>query len=266
MRTLASLAIASTLACTLTLAFVGCGTSKTSSGKTQDSGVDSGSSQPSAMKPRPDGGTSAKPDAAISSGTLMEGEQCQLPSDCMKGLICAAGNNGSVSANFCARACTTSSDCGTESCYSQTGLDADAHCVNIIREEFADCGLADTSVCGQPLTCLYGQTSALGICITLCDLATGDDAGTSSGSACASDQICLGNIVASDTQGVCGKMAARGDACGVDKGTFCSDTDICAPEDATDASSASRCYEDCTDTSKCSSGKCTSFHSIAYCK
>ncbi|HEX7480508.1 MAG TPA: hypothetical protein VF331_22095 [Polyangiales bacterium] len=217
-------------------------------------------------------------DGSVEAGAgLKEGDLCQMASDCNVGLACVTDSNGFGTTGICARACTSDTDCGTEICYSQTGMAADAHCVNVLRTQFVICGSGDTSICARPLTCLYDPKSTLGRCVNICPLATAatddgglNDAGVTADSGAASNpcdtnQTCLTDILSSTTEGVCAQHAARSKLCGSAMGIFCEGTDLCAPDDPTNPSSPRHCREDCTSTNKCSQGTCTSVGSLGVC-
>ncbi len=263
---------------------LGCSSDKKKSAAPVDASVDGSAAF--------DSGPAADAAAAADGGTATEGSQCVKTADCGKGLSCVSDFNGSIMVGICARACASDTDCGTERCFSETGNAADAHCVNVVRKEFGTCGLASTSVCGQPLLCLYySRTSAEGLCVNLCMLppapvdAGTDDAGAEDGGTvakkdagaanqdagtanlCSTSQTCLSGIVDSPNhdKGLCGTTAARGKACGLEMGIFCDTGDICEYDAPGSSTAARHCYQDCTTTNKCDKGTCTPDGSLGYC-
>ena len=172
---------------------------------------------------------------------------------------------GGAPVGVCAAACEVDGDCDGGQCISYTGAAADAHCVNVVEEEYEVCGVADTSVCSEELTCLDFPDLPVGVCVSLCaiDGAGGDDAGVDGPplvSECSGGQSCIEGILADPTagEGVCGMLVERGALCGLDIGLYCPEGDVCAPEDPDDENSAGRCFQDCsTGTgSECEEGTC----------
>lgn len=229
---------------------------------------------PGVRPPRGDGGTT--PGGADGGGVVGEGEEgapCQATADCGTGLSCV--DSGGFSLGVCARPCTQDTDCGLELCVSRSGLEADAHCENVQRAEFAYCGAVETAICGEPRTCLYTTPGVpLGVCVSICAVdgapAAGDeDAGTSV-VACAAAQSCVDVDLqdeADGNKGFCAERAARGAECGIDLGKICEDVDICAPKDpAAKMPEDFRCREDCTMSGTCAAGTCTDVRGeFAYC-
>lgn len=212
-------------------------------------------------------------DAAIASDE--EGQPCQSANDCHSGLSCVASplvDQQGNSIGICARGCSTAIDCqNMEQCISYTGLGQDAHCANVVTEEFGPCGATETSICGGDLQCLIPLNAAAGHCVKTCSLNTAveADAGTEEdGGAdvtmppgapdCSASQMCIDDGL--DPQlhlGVCGTLTARGQECGSAHGLFCGPSDFCGPENPADANSTLRCFQDCSNGQKCDQGACT---------
>jgi hypothetical protein len=237
---------------------VGCGD--------DDSGGDDGAS------PR-DSGTDA--DASFGDRPGDEGWPCGAVDPCNGDLVCAATpfRDGDMTIGVCAEACDPSGNCDDGECISYTGEPADAHCVNVIDEEYEFCGVADTSVCSRELTCLYFPDQPVGVCVMICAADDGADAGVDAPGVtgmCSGEQSCIEGVLSDPEpgEGVCGALVERGESCGLDTGRYCGEGDICAPEDPDDASSAWHCFQDCsTQTgSDCEEGTCTLLgNQFAYC-
>ncbi len=221
-----------------------------------------------------DGGAATGGDGGIDVGEGEEGFPCLTEADC--GLSTEGTQLSCVASGFqefgvCARSCTSDNDCGTEVCrIAPGGAAADAHCVNLLNEEFALCGIVETSDCADAagLSCLYLPDSPYGVCTTLCT-SSSDDAGVAD-PICDADQFCRGGIVGmqtpDDPDGVCGMHAARGEVCGIFEGSFCNDGDLCAPEDPADEESAFICRQDCTEAGTvCETGTCTQLQGAFFC-
>jgi hypothetical protein len=223
--------------------------------------------------PDPDGGSGVGGgDASVGEGE--EGFPCLTMDDCGMSaegaqLTCVA--SGFQDFGVCARSCTSDNDCGTEVCrIAPGGTAADAHCVNLLNEEFALCGIVETSDCADAagLVCLYLPDAPYGVCTTLCT-SSGDDGGVPD-PICDDDQFCRGGIVGmstpDDPDGVCGTHAARGEVCGIFEGAFCNTGDLCAPEDPADDATAFICRQDCTDADvMCDTGTCTQLQGSFFC-
>ena len=216
--------------------------------------------------PELDGG--AGNDAAV--GDLVEGAPCLTTAECEDGLACV--ESGFANFGVCARSCASDDDCGGETCVSISGAPADAHCINLINEEFELCGVIDTSNCAPAagLTCLYLPDVPYGVCTTLCS-SGGDDAGAPN-DACDADQFCRGGIVSTNQpgqeDGICGAHASRGETCGIFEGAFCDPGDVCAPASlpVTDDTEFV-CRQDCTeDPDSCADGTtCTMHQGFFFC-
>ena len=203
-----------------------------------------------------------------------EGWPCTSAKPCLEGLICAGSpiTIDGIPIGVCGMACQGDMQCSGGSCITYTGAAADAHCANIVDEEFGLCGVADTSLCSDDKTCLYLPGAPVGVCVTLCGLdgapAGDEDAGVGEPvlGGCAAEQACIPDIVTSG-EGVCGTIVERGEECGVDIGMFCSAGDICAFEDPTDENSTLRCFQDCSTTeTPCEEGTCVIVQGMfAYC-
>jgi hypothetical protein len=222
-----------------------------------------------------------------------EGWPCQFQKgECNTGFICVenifADQNGQA-IGVCARECKQGStaDCRSgEMCFSYTGNDADAHCVNLVADEYGVCGVGDTSVCDKKRSCLYFPNSPFGVCVDICSVAggeadagadddggvsqqgTGGSGGSSDAVTCRSGETCVDGVLSDpmSSEGVCGVVVERGGECGIDVGKYCNPGDICAPEDPDDLMSTPRCFENCGDTGMCKQGQCIVVQqSFAYC-
>jgi hypothetical protein len=217
--------------------------------------------------PTPDGGL---PDAGPGDGE--EGFPCSIVDDCgldEDGEQFACVASGGFNFGICARSCTGDEDCGSELCVSYSGLAADAHCIDLVNTEFAECGVVFTSDCAEAagLTCLYLPDQPFGVCSTLC-MSSDEDGGVPD-PVCDEDQFCRGGTVSdngSGIDGVCGTHAARGEECGIFMGAFCGVQDICTPNDIADENSPFSCHQNCTeDGSTCDTGTCTQFRGLFFC-
>jgi len=184
-------------------------------------------------------------------------------------LVCVASG---FSFGVCARSCASDDGGGNELCVSYSGERADAHCINLINEEFAICGVAETSDCLEEagLTCLYLPDLPIGVCSTLCMSGGDTDGGGVPDPICDADQFCRGGIVndnGSGIDGVCGTSAARGEPCGIFMGAFCGDGDVCAPDDPADEESDFSCHQSCSQSgSTCDEGACVQFQRVFFCR
>src|SRR5262245_18930511 len=123
-------------------------------------------------------------DSNTKVGVVREGGPCNAVQGCLAPLRCVASL---FTVNVCGRPCSNEKDCKSgERCYSYSDLPEDGHCVNVVTDEYATCGVSDTSVCGNGRSCLYLPNRASGLCVTTCALdgsATGgagdEDAGMS---------------------------------------------------------------------------------------
>jgi hypothetical protein len=274
-----SIGLGIALACVTALGFA-CGDDDSSSGSngkdaSTPSRAGSGGSTPGlpgVRPPRGDGGTATGADGGGIAGEGEEGAPCQATADCGSGLACV--DSGGFSLGVCARPCKQDTDCGLELCVSRSGLEADAHCENVQRTEFAYCGAVETAICGEPRTCLYTtQGVPLGVCVSICSVdgavASDADAGADV-VACSATQSCIDVELQDETtgnKGFCAEHVARGAECGIDLGKICEDVDICAPKDPAAMTPADfRCREDCTDSGTCTAGTCTDVRGqFAYC-
>ncbi len=217
-------------------------------------------------------------DGDAGAGEGVEGAPCGTAADCTSDLSCVvSGFNFGV----CARPCAGDTDCGTELCASYSGLQVDAHCINVIREEFAYCGVAETSNCSNTLglDCLYLPNLPIGVCVHFCDSGSSDgDGGVSETPvtdggvaipACEGPQTCIANIVEEGTDGIdgiCGTYVNRGEPCGIQLGGFCKEEDLCGNANPEDPDSEDyRCFQDCSVADVCDEGTCTPYRDIAYC-
>lgn len=219
--------------------------------------------------PTPDGGT---PDAGPGEGE--EGFPCATVDDCgsaSDGERFACVSVGGFNFGFCARSCTSNTDCGSETCVSYTGLAQDAHCIDLVNTEFAECGAFFTSDCAEEagLVCLYLPDVPYGVCSTLCT--SSDDDGGVTDPVCDAEQFCRGGIVSdpsgSGVDGICGLRAARGEECGIFMGSFCGEEDLCTPNEPTNEDSLFTCHQECTDDAEaCAAGTtCTQFQGLFFC-
>jgi len=218
--------------------------------------------------PEPDGGAGDAGPPPVGEGE--EGAGCRTAADCMlvDGTQLACVNSGGF--GVCARGCTTDDDCGTEICDSPyTGFAEDAHCIDLVNEEFGLCGGVVTGLCSSDagLTCFLYSDLPLGVCMTQCTTAA-EDAGATD-AMCKADQICVAGVVGGGdgTEGVCGMQAGRGEACGSEMGKFCGAEDVCAPDDPNDMESPITCHQRCTRASDpCDEGACLQFRTSFYCR
>jgi hypothetical protein len=219
------------------------------------------------------GGSLPRRDGGIAEEEGGEGWPCTATEPCNADLRCAAtpfAINGRA-VGVCAVACENSDECEGGECITYSGAAADAHCVDVIDEEYELCGVADTSICSTDLTCLYFPDYPLGVCVALCSIGGGDeDAGAGQPSAtCSGQQTCIDGILADPAanEGVCGTLVDRGEECGLEIGLYCAQGDVCAPENPNDESSAQRCYQDCsTADAECETGTCRLVQGMyAYC-
>jgi hypothetical protein len=214
-----------------------------------------------------DGGSAS----GASSGD--EGTPCDSTHKCANKLTCV--ESLFVNVSICARGCTTKADCANadEVCYTYSGMPKDGHCVNLVTDEYATCGVADTSVCDHR-SCLYLPDEPIGVCIDTCALdgttsgTSDEDAGVAASTAapqgavaCAAAETCIDGTriltSADPNEGVCGIVAKRGESCGIEHGIYCDVADICAPKDPNDLSSAQLCFQDCSAAgTRCDTGKC----------
>lgn len=243
-------------------------------GSSGNAGAGSGGAAglPSGPRPgRPDAGTS-NADAGFDTET--EGFPCGSTSDCKGNLRCVSAGPD-YPFGVCARPCKADADCGLEKCLSLSGTQADLHCVNFERTEFAPCGSLETAACGDPRICLATSNQLpIGVCVSLCAVegsSLDQDAGGLPIRDCATGQMCVDLDTTDPTSpGFCAGRAARGDVCEPDlsDGKLCPDVDICAPIDPTaDPVMDFKCREDCTESGTCANGgKCTDVQGeFAYC-
>lgn len=203
-----------------------------------------------------------------------EGWLCLDADECNAELVCAASpiTASGVPIGVCGRPCDPDEDCADGVCFSYTGRAEDAHCTEVIEEEFALCGVADNSICADETICLYLPGAPVGVCVRLC--ATGsaspgeEDAGVSEPALgeCSAGQTCVEGVVTSG-EGVCGTEVERGAECGIELGLFCESGHICAPEDPRDSASTFRCFQDCSEPDTvCDEGSCVLVQRLyAYC-
>lgn len=222
---------------------------------------------------RTDGGTRA--DGGVGpAGPGEEGSDCDSTHKCVGKLSCVA----SIFQNLgvCGRGCAMTSECdktADEVCFSYSGSSKDGHCVNRVKQEYAICGVADTSVCDLR-SCLYLPNSPLGVCVDTCALnssgASGDDGGVPEGAVmCTAKETCIDGVLSGPlpNEGVCGVVAKRGQPCGIEQGIYCDVGDICAPKDPANLASDLACFQDCgTPGATCDTGKCMVVQNLfAYC-
>jgi len=227
-----------------------------------------------------------------------EGEPCDLPGEAKTPLPVCQAKLKCVESLFtvgvCGRPCKTDTDCGhdDEVCYSYSNQAKDGHCVNLVKDEYARCGVGDTSRC-DGRSCLYLPNAPVGVCIDTCALdgtappsdagVADEDGGTApdtqssadAGSlpkgavACPGSETCIDDILSDPmtNEGVCGTVAKRGDPCGILQGIYCETGDICAPQDPSDLTSKLRCFQDCRSLDgTCDKGKCVIVQNLfAYC-
>lgn len=221
------------------------------------------------------GGSLPRPDSGMGGDQGDEGWPCTPSEPCNGDLRCAATPfeiNGTA-VGVCAVACENNTDCEDGGqCITYSGDETDAHCVNVIEEEYELCGVADTSICSEDLTCLYFPDYPIGVCVSLCTTgAAGDeDAGAAPPAGmCSGAQTCIEGILADPAanEGVCGTLVERGEECGLEIGMYCGQGDVCAPENPNDDTSTQRCFQDCSEPdAECDEGTCTVVQGLfAYC-
>jgi len=244
-----------------------CGAGVAGCGDDDDGDNGGGLRDSGASGSRSDGGGS-RVDAGPGDGPGDEGWPCSRTEPCNGDLRCATTpfTVGGTPVGVCAVACEVDGDCDGDQCISYTGAAADAHCVNVVDEEYEVCGVADTSVCSPELTCLYFPDLPVGVCVALCaidGMASGEDAGVDGPALvaeCSGEQTCIDGILAmpAPNEAVCGTLVERGDLCGLDIGLYCPEGDVCAPEDPDDEDSAGRCFQDCSTGTgtECEEGTC----------
>jgi hypothetical protein len=239
-----------------------CACSDDTNGTSKDAGSDGGHAGTGGNHMAHDAGEAADSGAPgkDSGAPSAEGAVCAATSDCDKGLRCIQASNDSVSIGICARPCASREQCEAgEICYAYTTDPADAHCVNLVKETYAFCGVGETSRCDHH-TCLYFPSSTVGLCVDLCSLSGDADAGTDdSGVAlatCSGSETCIDGVVDSPTQGLCGTSVAPGAKCGVQSGRFCTSGYGCTLDDPKVATGQRHCREDCSDDGKCKTGSC----------
>lgn len=256
----------------------GASPSSKDSGKGADGGVRNATGSGSGA----DGGQRGDSGIIGPSGPGAEGAACNATIKCTGKLSCVASifaDSQGKAVGVCGRGCTTATDCKTdEVCFSYSGASKDGHCVNVVKDEYGICGVADTSVCDQTRTCLY-LNEPIGVCVDTCALdgaGAGDDAGTGAlpdgAVMCAGKETCVDGVISTPqkNEGVCGIVAKRGETCGIEHGIYCPTTDICAPKDPKNPSSGLVCFQDCSAANaKCDKGKCVTVQngsdSFAYC-
>lgn len=221
----------------------------------------------------PEAGTGGRQDGG--SGDGEEGFPCATTAHCgldSSGNQLTCVDSGGFPYGICARGCERDQDCGGELCVSYTGLRADAHCLNLVNQEFAECGVGVTSDCNPDsgLTCLYLPDLPIGVCTTLCASGAGDDDAGTVDPVCRDGQFCRGGIVVdngSGVDGVCGTRAARGETCGIFEGSFCGEGDVCAPDDVNDEDSTFSCHQSCSAVgSTCDTGECRQYQRVFFCQ
>ena len=211
---------------------------------------------------------------ATGSGSGAEGEECMTTADCGMGLACViSAITEDTGIRVCARPCspaTEATDCGSESCESDTGRAQDAHCRNYEPAPFAICGPGATAACGGQRTCLFLPDAPIGICVDVCALDPSKDAGVDGPllEKCPGTQTCISDIVDQAGVGICGTEVKRDEVCGIEMGKFCPASDICFPDDPTNDDSPQHCREDCTKSGMCTmGGTCTAYRNLfSYCK
>jgi hypothetical protein len=160
---------------------------------------------------------------------------------------------------ICAHPCTDDNSCGKgETCMTETGKPADSHCFSTVKDMFAPCGPAHTSVCAAPLECIFStlqtQASPEGFCYNFCLLPGGSSTDPAVLPTCPSGLSCL--PLGDPDQGLCAHEAARGGACGFDSNSLCGAADLCITSiDQNNSIQDQLCYQDCsTDANSCAAG------------
>jgi hypothetical protein len=245
----------------LGLALFACGSNDTN----KPTSSNAGGGSPSAGKGGAGKGGAGKGAAAggaagsTASGTKAEGDACNNSVQCSNGLSCVLSSVGNSLVQTCGKGCASDTDCSSgQVCNSDTNAAADMHCVDVVTEPMMPCGPSTSSVCKDPLTCVFTDLQngpiPAGTCFNICLLPGGSTASLNDPSAVLMQ--CPGDLVCAQLDdpdiGLCAKPAARSGACGFDIGALCGAGDLCI----TDVSAnESICYQDCTQDSKsCAAG------------
>jgi hypothetical protein len=225
------------------------------------SGAGAGGSGGRDTLPDPDGGAGTGGDGSVGQGEGEEGFPCAIDADCglaTGGVQLECVESGFANFGVCARPCAGATSCADdEVCLTLGGIDP--RCTNLITQEFAICGIIETSDCDEDagLVCLYLPDVPYGACTTLCD-SSGDEDGGAPNEACDAEQFCRGDIVNAQgdpRDGVCGTHAARGEECGIFLGAFCNEGDICGPQTLPIGDDTLFvCLQDCSGMTNCDAG------------
>jgi hypothetical protein len=199
---------------------------------------------------------------SVMTGTIEEGNPCNLANPCAPGLACVTTSIEGLS--VCGRPCGQTGDAATaceadEACGSYTTLAKDRHCVNLVDTAYDPCGIFETADCAEPLACATlrddpntPEVEVISYCVLPCTSTSDADAGVDEFemSTCPNGEVCLPN-------GICATLVERGGECRF--GFFCEgETDLCLPDRTSDFANANyRCQQDCSEPgTACEVGEC----------
>jgi hypothetical protein len=195
---------------------------------------------------------------ATGTGSVPNGGHCNNTSQCATGLKCVLSVVIDQPVQVCAHACADDNACAKgEICKTETGRPADSHCIATVKDAFAACGPAHTSVCAEPLDCIFSnvQEEAVpeGFCYNYCLLPGSTVNDPAVLATCPAGLSCL--PLGDPDVGLCAHEAARGGACGLDSSSLCNAADLCITTRSQNGIEGQVCYQDCTtDPKSCAAG------------
>ncbi len=199
-----------------------------------------------------DATTSGADAGGTAVGRLREGEICERTTDCIDGLVCVASGTGVGYPNFCARDCERCDEDLDEACYTYTNRPGDAHCSLPQTDDYQECGPWLTTHCAEPMNCLAFSDGS-GICLRFCAL------GEAGEGQCPEDQTCIQDVLASDTEGVCGTTVGPDEGCDPVVGVGCESGFQCSA-DLEDPFAVWTCRSRCSaEDTTCEEGTCTNW-------
>jgi hypothetical protein len=212
---------------------------------------------------------------ATGTGSVPNGGDCNNTAQCGSGLKCVLSVALDQLVQVCAKPCADDNACAKgETCKTETGKPADSHCIGTVTDMFAACGPAHTSLCADPLDCIFSsvqtQTVPEGFCYNYCLLPGSSVNDPAVLATCPAGLSCL--PLGDPDVGLCAHEAARGGACGLSSNALCAGTDLCITSiDQNNSIQDQLCYQDCsTDATSCAAGSaCKSLMDgtgTAYCK